>query len=408
MQGKTAFVAKDASVFLLAAIGLLFAGGVAFAAYSLRADPIRDFLAEDRVISVMYVIEENGRPVSTFVVLYYAQTRRAAVFDVPGDLGLLIRRVNRFDRIDTVYDPKDISAFKTLVGNVLGIDIAFSIVMCTENLARAVDLMEGVELFVPSRVNFRGEDGQLVLLPSGIRRFSGCKAVTFMTHRAPDEDGEIAAHRRQRFFLSFLQRKAEMNDMLQMPEVARLFRSFMRTDLSERSRMRLFGELANMDTSRVSMQAVGGTPTLVSGQTLLIPLHDGHLIRDVTRRALASITRPMEGADRRFTVEVLNGTTVTGLAGRTADLLEEFGYDVISRGNAEHFGFERTVLIDRSGYEAIARNFANIIRLNNIVFESPEREGFSPGEMGMRHVELRSDFTLIIGRDFDGRYVVGN
>ena len=408
MRGKTTFVGRDASSFLLLAIVLLLVGGVIFAVYSLRVDPIEEFLAEDRVISVMHVIEKDGLPLSTFVVMYYPATRRAAVFDVPGDLGMLIRRINRVDRIDTVYDPQQISVFENLVGSILGVDISFSIIMDVENMSRAVDLLEGVELFVPSRVQFHDENGRLVLLPSGIHRFSGDKAMTFITHQAPDEDREIVAHRRQRFFLSFLQRQAEMNEKLKIPEVARMYRSFMKVGLNERARIRLFDEFANMDMGRISVQSVGGVPREVSGQTLLIPLHDGHLIRDVVRRTLASITRPAEGADRHFTVEVLNGTTVSGLAGRTANLLREFGYDVIAVGNAEHSGFERTVVIDRSGYETMARNFANIIRSNNIVFEIPDQDMFMYGELALQHTELRSDFTLIIGRDFNGRYVVGN
>ncbi|MCL2191332.1 MAG: LCP family protein [Treponema sp.] len=408
MERKTTFVGRDASGVLLLAIVVLLIGGVVFAVYSLRVDPIEGFFAEDRVISVMYVIEEDGLPLSTFVVLYYPATRRAAVFDVPGDLGMLIRRINRVDRIDSVYDPKQISVFEGLVGSILGIDISFSIVMSTENLGRAVDLLDGLDLFVPSRVQFHDGDGRLVLFPSGIHRFGGDKAVSFMTHRLPDEDQEMVSHRRQRFFLAFLQRQAEMNDKLKIPEVARMFRSLIRTDLNERARVRLFDEFANMDMSRIAVHSVGGVQREVSGRTLLIPLHDGHLIRDVVRRTLASITRPAEGADRHFTVEVLNGTTVSGLAGRTADLLREFGYDVISVGNAEHSGFERTIVIDRSGYEVMARNFANIIRSSNIVFENPSRDFLVSGEIALQHTELRSDFTLIIGRDFNGRYVVGN
>jgi len=408
MQRKTKFAGRDASPVLLFAIVLLLAGGIVFAVYSLRVDPMKEFL-EGRVISVMYVIEEGGVPVGTFVVLYYPPTRRAAVFDVPGNLRMQIHGRNRMDRIDSVYDPENIAAFESQVGSALGLGgISFSIVMTTENLARAVDLLEGIELFVPTRVEFRDENGRLVLLPSGIHRFNGDKALTFLTHRAPGEDPEMVAHRRQRFFLSFLQRQAEMNAKLNVPEVARMYRSLIRTGLNERARVRLFDELAQMDMGRIGVHAVGGTESVISGQTQLVPLHGGNLIREVVLRTLASITRPEEGADRHFTVEVLNGTTVTGLASRTAALLTEFGYDVISIGNAEHTDFERTVLIDRSGYEAIARNFANIIRLDNIVFETPDRDFFMSGELALQHTELRSDFTLIIGRDFNERHVVGN
>jgi len=408
MIAKPTFSGRDASPLLLVAIVLMLAGGIVFAAYSLRADPIDEFLAEDRVISVMYVIEEGGLPLVTYVVMYYPATARAAVFDVPGNLGMLIRRINRVDRIDTVFDPADVSVFQNLVAGVLGIDIAFSLVIGTENLARIVDLMDGLELFVPSRVEFSGDDGRLVLLPSGVHRFGGDKAVAFLTHDLPDEDREIVSNRRQRFFLAFLQRQAEMNGRLQIPEVAKLYRSFMTTDIGERVRVRILEEFAGIDMGRISVQTVGGTPREVSGQTLIIPLHDGNLIREVVRRTLASITRPAEGADRHFTVEVLNGTGVGGLAGRTANLLREFGYDVISMGNAEHSGFEKTVLIDRSGYETMARNFANIIRLDNIVFEDSSADFPSAGDFAAQNMELRSDFTLIIGRDFNGRFVVGN
>jgi len=406
IRGKTVSGKGDASGALLIAIVVLLAGGVVFAVFALRVDPMQGLIAEDRVISVMYVIEEDGVPLSTFVVLYYPATRRTAVFDVPGDIGMLIRMINRVDRIDSVFDPADISAFKTLVGNVLGIEIVFSIVMSSDDLRRTVDLIEGVELFVPARVSFVDGNGRLVLLPSGLHRFGGEKAVAFLTHELPDENREAVAYRRQRFFLAFLQRQAEMNEKLRMPEVARLHRSLMRTDLAERTRVMLFDEFANMETGRIAVHTAGGAPREVSGRTLIIPLHDGHLVRDVVRRSLASITRPAEGADRHFTVEVLNGTTEAGLAARTAGLLREFGYDVISVGNAEHSGFDRTVVIDRSGYEAMARNFANIIRLSNIVFEDPFREFAAAGEFAM--LELRSDFTLIIGRDFNGRYVIGN
>ena len=401
MQDKKVFIGKDASAVLLVAIALLLIGGTAFSVYFLRSDPIQEFIAEDRVISMMYVIEENGSPLGTFVVMFYPGTGRAAVFDIPGDIGMLIRRLDLVDRIDTVYDPRQMSAYRELVGSLLGTEISFSAIIGTENLARTVDLLEGLELFVPSAVDYRDGSGMQILLPSGIHRFDGDKAVTFMTYAEPGESDELVWHRRQRFFLSFLQRQAEMNDDLKIPEVSRLFRSFVQMDISDRARMRLLDELARTDIARISVQRVGGTSREVSGQTLIIPSQDGYLIRDVVRRTLSSITRPVEGADRPFTVEVLNGTGIAGLAGKTRDLLREFGYDVIYVGNAEHSGYENTTVIDRSGYEEMAKNFAGVIRCGNLVFEDPY---FLQGESR----ELKADFTLIIGRDFDGRYVVAN
>jgi len=408
MRKKKYFAGNDASVFLLTAIVLLLAGGIIAAVYTLRSDPLENILSSDRVVSVLYVIEKDQKPLSTFVLMCYPKTHRAAIFDIPGELGLLVRRINRVDRIDTVYNPHRISLFESEIENLLGVDIDFSIVINTENLGKIVDLIEGVELFIPSRVQIH-DDGKLVLFPSGITRLDGDKAAAYISYNASDEDQEMAVFRRQRFFMSFLKRLVEMNNVLKNPVVSKMYQSLMQADLNQRVRIRLFDELSGMDMDRISIQQVGGTLREVSGKMLLIPYYDGNLIKEIVRQALATLTSPIDGSlnDRVFTVEVLNGTAVTGLAGRTAELLRGFGYDVIAIGNADHPGYEKTVIIDRSDIEGVVRNFAGIIRCNNIKFEAPVRD--SPEtEFAIQSHEYRSDFTLIIGRDFNGRYVVGD
>jgi len=408
MRIKTHLGGNDASIFLLIAIALLLIGGVIVAVYTLRSNPVDEVLSNDRVISVLYIIEKDQKPLSTYVLMCYPKTRRAAILDVPGEIGMLLQRIRRVDRIDTVYNPQRVSLFENEIEKLLGLDITFTIVINTENLGKAVDLVEGVELFIPSRVNIRGEEG-LVLFSSGISRLDGDKAITYISYQAPDEDPEMAVFRRQRFFLGFLKRQAEMNDMLKHPAISPLYQSFMQTSLSQRTRVRLFDEFAVMDMDRVNIQAVGGNLREVSGKMLLIPYYDGNLVKEIVRQTLSTLTSPVDGSltDRVFTVEVLNGTTVTGLAGRTAEVLRGFGYDIISIGNADHTGYEKTVIIDRSGLEGMVRNFAGIIRCTNISFEAANRDA-PEEERIMQNLEYRSDFTLIIGRDFNGRYVVGN
>ena len=408
MRIKSNFGKRDASVFLLAAIVLLFAGGIAVAVYTLRSDPVEELISNDRVISVLYVIEQDKKPLSTYVLMCYPNTRRAAIFDIPGELGMLIRRINRVDRIDTVYESGRVANYKSEIESLLGVEIAFSIVINVENLGRAVDLIEGVELFIPSWVQILDSEPP-VLFPSGLCRLDGDKAAVYISYSAADEENEMAVFRRQRFFLGFLKRQAEMNETLMKNAIFPLYFSFMQASLNQRAGARLLSEFAGVDFDRTNIQSIGGNPREVSGKMLLIPFYDGNLAKDIVRQALATLTRPADGSmtDRVFTVEVLNGTTVNGLAGRTAEVLRGFGYDVISIGNADHSGYERTVVIDRSGLEEMARNFAGIIRCGNISFETPGPDT-PEGDLTAQSFEYRSDVTLIIGRDFNGRYVTGN
>ena len=161
-------VSFEASALLLALIGILLAGGIVFAVFSLRPDPIKESLAGDRVVNTLFVIENgefsgksSGKPLCSYVVMYYPSTKRAAVFDIPGSLGLIIQRINRVDRIDTVYDPRRITPFAGEIEKLLGIDISFSIVITLENLGKITDLIEGVEIFIPSPVD-EYQDGHIL------------------------------------------------------------------------------------------------------------------------------------------------------------------------------------------------------------------------------------------------------
>ena len=178
--------------------------------------------------------------------------------------------------------------------------------------------------------------------------------------------------------------------------------------MNQRTLIRLFDEFAHIDTDRTNIQSVSGNPREVSGQILIIPHWDGNLVKEVVRQALGQLTRQAEGflSDRTYTVEVLNGTAVTGLAGRTAEMLRSFGYDIISIGNADRNDYESTVIIHRSEDENMAKTFADIIRCNNIRSEVFVQDNEDEGVI--QNIEYKSDLTLIIGRNFNGRYVIGN
>jgi anionic cell wall polymer biosynthesis LytR-Cps2A-Psr (LCP) family protein len=396
-----------ASRLLLGLIIVLIILGIAAAVYTLRSNPIEDALSANRVINILFVIEEEKSPLSTYVLMYYPATRRAAIFDIPGDLGLLITRINRVDRIDRVYDSARIGNYENEIGKLLGIEINFSIVFTKENLVSLVDLLEGMEIFIPSPVSYRDDD-TLVLFPSGITILDGDKAAVYASYSLPEEDSEMIVFRRQRFFLGLLDRIVNMNDSLKNPDAAKLYYSFFKTGMNRSTLARLLDEFVSLDVYRANIQSVTGNLREVSGQMLIIPHWDGSLVKEVVRQTLGSLTRQTEGSGQRTpTVEILNGTAVTGLAGRTAEMLRSFGYDIISVGNADRNDYESTAIIHRSGDDSIAKAFADVITCTNIKNEFvPDEE--PEDSMDIHPLDYKADITLIIGRDFNGRNVIKN
>jgi anionic cell wall polymer biosynthesis LytR-Cps2A-Psr (LCP) family protein len=398
----------DASRFLLALIIVLLVVGIVLAVITFRSNPVEDALSDNRVINVLFVIEDEKKPLSTYVLMYYPPTKRAAVFDIPGELGLLITRINRFDRIDRVYDPARVGIYENEIEKLLGIDINFSIVITMENLVSMVDLLEGVTIFIPSSVSHRDDDVQ-VLFTSGMTVLDGDKAGAYASYSLPDEERETEMIRRQRFFIGLLSRWIIMNDSLKDPAASKMYYSFFKTDMNQRTLMRLLDEFVNIDPDRTNVQLVWGSLREISGQMLIIPLWDGNLVKEVIRQTLVTLTRQIEDpfGERSPTVEVLNGTAINGLAGRTAEMLQNFGYDVISISNADRNDYDSTLIIHRSGDDSTLKDFADLIRCTNIRRELPSGDE-QENVQNIQNLEYKADFTLLIGRNFDGRYVTGN
>jgi anionic cell wall polymer biosynthesis LytR-Cps2A-Psr (LCP) family protein len=396
----------DASRILLGIIIFLFVFAFSFAVYTFRTNPIQDALSGNRVINTLFVIEDNKKPVSSYVLMYYPHTRRAAIFDVPGDLGQLLSRVNRVDRIDRVYDPARINVFGNEIEKLLEINLNFYIVITKENLVSIVDLLEGVRIFIPSSVSYR-EGDELILFPYGMTVLDGDKASVYATYSLPDEDRNAEAARRQPFFLGLLKRHIQMNERLKNPDAAKYYYSFFRSGMNHRTLRLLFDEFTNIDIDRTSIRPVEGNLREVSGEMLVIPLLEGSLVKEIAHQTTVALTREIDNNDQGLTVEVLNGTAVTGRAGRTADILRSFGYDIISISNADRNNYERTTIIHRSGSETLVRQLAGTIRCNDIISET---DMLAEGQEGAasQTTELKADVTLIIGRNFDGRYVVGD
>ncbi|MDR3276416.1 MAG: LCP family protein [Treponema sp.] len=403
--GRRKQARRDASILFLTLIILAVGAGILFIINILQQNPIEEAFSGDRVIKILFVLEHEGKPLETCVLMYYPATRRATVFEVPGNLGRIIQTINRVDRIDTLYEPENIGNFQGEIEKLLEAGIDFFLVFGLDNLGKVVDLLEGIELFIPSRVAVY-DRGNPIFFSSGVTRLDGDKTRSYLTYQLADEEEESAVFRRQRFFLGFVKRLGEQSEALKNPSLARLFQSFIRTDMDGRTQGRFFDELAGLDADRISIQAVGGNTREVSGQTLLFPYYDGNLIKEIVREAQGTLTRPVEGSltDRVFTVEILNGSGVNGLAGRTGELLRSFGYDIISVGNANSHDYNQTLILDRSGQANAVKIFADIIHCENIQTEAPDAE-ISGLEATIQSYEYRSDFTLIIGKDFDGRYV---
>lgn len=394
----------DSSFMLLLLIVVILIGGITGIYLFSRTDPLEEILSDERVLNVLLNLEQDRKVIGSYVILYYPPTRRAAVFDVPIETGLIIKSLNRVDRIDTLYKGSESTEYTKEIENLLGLRIPFTVTLTLDHLEKLVDLVDGISLFIPEPLE-QYNPQKPFLLPSGFVKLDGSKAIAYATYTLDKDTIEIESDtlRKQKLIQSLLTRLNEKRVLLKDPAAQKILTSLITTRLNTESTLRIFRELTNLDVQKLTIQRIGGNVKQVSGKRLLFPFYDGGLAKEIVKQTITALVRQGEGEfpDRVFTVEVLNGTPTIGLARNTAELLKGFGYDVLSYGNAERNDYQKTQIINRSRYPEVAQALGSVLKCKVIITEND-----SESQNLSHDLNYKADFTLIIGKDFNGRYVI--
>ncbi|TFG84300.1 MAG: LytR family transcriptional regulator [Spirochaetales bacterium] len=386
----------DKSIIFLVIIVLSIVVFGAFMANALRVEPIRKAVEEDRPINTALVLEYYGKPLTTQILMYYPGNARGALLDIPSDTGLILRSLNRVDRIDALYRTGDPGPFLDEVSTLAGTNLDHYIVIDMAGFRDLVDIMDGLTIFLPNRIDTIVEDRRAVL-PSGSVTLDGEKMGLYALYQDEERLESENVARRQTIFQALLRRVGERSDYILNAKVFEAIAKRMHTDLKPESLKRLLEEFARMDMDRAVLQRLTGTYRNVEGTTLLFPAWDGQLVKDIVKQTLNALLNAEATAveDKVFTLEILNGTASRGLAQKTAEIFESFGYEVVSVGNASSQDIEKTSVLDRYGEANAAAMVANVIRCGVV----------QDGAIGVGS-SAPADFVIILGKDFNGRYCV--
>ncbi len=384
----------DRSIVFLVVIVLMIVIAVVGMVSALRTEPVDDAVKEERIINVAFIFERNGKPAATEILMYYPGNARAALLDVPSETGLIIKSLNRVDSIDVLYRKGSPKAYLEEIQKLTGTTFDWYLILDEPDLSSLVDLLDGISVFLPNRVS-AVVDGAPVSLPSGLTVLDGRKTLMYAAYRDPDvPDSELVA-KRQTLHQAVLRRLGERNAFIMREDVYPAIQGLFDTNLKPASLKRLLQEFGRLEADRIVLQRLTGAYRSVEGKQLLFPHYDGELVKDIVKQSLNALLNADSTAiaDKVFTIEILNGTAVRGLAQKTAEIFQSFGYEVVSVGNAASVDIEKTSVVDRYGDKGAATTVANVIRCQ--IVEDEAIPSASP-----------ADFVIILGNDFNGRNCV--
>ncbi len=385
------------AIFLICIFIVLIAMVVALF-FLVQTDTVAEVLKNDELVKVLLVVHDGDTAITTDVLVYYPVSKRGAVFDIPGNTGAIYSSLGRVDRIDQVYKECGIASYCQEVEKLTGASIPFTMEINLDDFSYIADLLGGLGVFIPSPVDYVENDVHY-LLPSGSVTLDGDKVCTYLAYELPTDTATDIQERKQNIIVAFISALNSNKSGLVNKRRFSPFSQAIVTNIEDDDEYSLLSQIASIDGERLMPQTVLGNEETVDDEVLLFPYYNGQYVKDVFKRtttALVSASGTI--SDRVYVLEIQNGTSKQGLARNTGVILQGAGYNVLSMINADSNEVEETCIIDHIGNAEDAKILADFIQCENIITEEIRDDD---------ELEVNSmvDFTIILGNDFDGRYV---
>ena len=371
-------------------------------AFSLKTNTVEDALKEKGIMRTLFIIEDDDSSMLfSSVLIYNPSSNKAALVNLPGHTGAIYQSLGRVDKLQKVYSEAGVISFRNEVEKLLGMTIPYYAILSLDSFIKISDYLGGMRVFISEPVDCISEEGDRWLLPSGAINLDGDKINTYLHYRLEDEAEADVQERYQNAMAAFITGIHDKKFVIFQKANRKRYLDFVKTNLKEEEETSLFEAIADVDAESIIKQTITGSLRRVDGQQLLMPDNNGEFIKEAvktTTNLLASTDGTL--TSRVYVLEIQNGTTTQGLARNTAILFQNASYDVLSPVNAPRNDYEETVIIDHIGNMEVAKIVGEFIRCSNIREATPEEEAESSS------LDAGVDFTIILGRDFDGRYVV--
>jgi anionic cell wall polymer biosynthesis LytR-Cps2A-Psr (LCP) family protein len=391
-----------ALIFVGIIVALVLGLGI-FLVVQFRTDEVSARLDTGKVVPVLLVVTDQGAPILSQVVLVQPKTKRIALIDIPDNLGAIFGSLSRVDSYEMLYKEKGIDEYRSSISRMLDHAVDFHVVMSRAQMVTLVDLLDGVPVSLADPID-HSKDGDFIRVPNGNDVvLDGEKALALISYRDTNEHGQELSTRKWSFTKALLGRFGAAAKPLQDSQrFTRLMLGQFSTNMDEKAVQVFCRMLEKVDTNSMVTQRIIGTvrpvDTAEGQKSLLFPHFEGQLVKDSIRQVLANLDSAEDPKDGQgmIRIEILNGTTVSGLAKKTKELFQSYGFEVVNMGNAPVTDMQNTMVIDRKGNPALAERTAKIIKCDRV---SAQIEASTGQDI---------DVTVMLGKDFDGWTVKRN
>ncbi|UGQ17556.1 LCP family protein [Borrelia sp. RT1S] len=390
-------------LFFLVLIVLVVLGVVIFFIDSSKKEQVYFELNTKSNISFFIMVEDDiGNLLSMQEIFINIKTGNIGFLDIPIYTGYedLKGNVSWFENL---YERNRFDEFLFKVYRQLNHEPDYYIRFKKNSFVKFIDYLGGVRLLVQRPVKVYNMKNS-ILIPSGNSVFDGDKAYDYLGYFKDvnyfDERFEFF----KEFFKKILAQFEEVEEDREAHEDFSRMYSMLDTNLSETVFKYIFTNY-KINSEKFIFVNIKGQEEIFKGNDnsairVVFPYYGGAVLKESIEKLnkdLISENRDEEAVK----VIILNGTRVSGLARKAANIFQSLGFNIIKFANADRDNYFNTLVINNSDNLELAMRVGDVVRARNI---RPISE-FHTDILGLDGAAVSPDVIIILGDDFDGRYV---
>lgn len=356
-------------------------------------------------------------------------TEQVSLISFPRDLVSPVSGWQKINTINAYAEQKDPGsggqATANAIGELLQIPIHYYVRIDFNGFIKIIDELGGIEVTVENQLddysypimgqednpNYYSRFEHLQVKP-GTQTMDGSLALKYARsrHGVGIEGSDFARARRQQLVIEAAKNKLlSAKTLLNPVMIARLSEGFSRnvsTNIGAWEAVRLWDLVKDIDKSKIINQVLSDAPDslLVSGRgdngAYILTPRSGNFsaIRNLTQNIFL-LNPPISenGADKvddHASVIILNGTWITGLAGKTSAILEGVQFNVLEVGNTSIRDYEKSLVYDLSGGQK--KESLKILQRVTSASIAPDHPAWLDAYQAASNTP---DFLLIVGTD---------
>ena len=381
--------------------------------------------AENILVIGIDDVKDSKRSDTIMVININKSKHRVGVLSVPRDTYVELPK-RGFTKINHAYAYGGVSMVKSAISRFLQIPITYYVVVDVKGVKEIVDRIGGVSVEVKKRLHYIDRAGNLFIdFEPGKQVLDGDQSIAYLRFRH-DNQGDIGRIKRQQEFMQAMAQKViTSKQILKLPQLIQDINKYVDTNLNVGQMFNLGLEIKDaLQQGHLKVNTIPGSIVLIKGVSywkvdlpaavkMINETIHGFNETEIADKSKSTYQTEL-GTAKKLTmtevstfmpkeeispmifpegetivVEVLNGNGIEGNATRMARYLKSKNIKVPRIGNAAHYKYPQTIIVDWKGKTVEALTLAKALNINPgyiITYYKPKKP---------------LDITLVLGHDWE-------